>query len=289
MLTQEQIDSYREHGYIGLENVLPADFVAELCRVTDDFVEQSRSVTEHTDVFDLEPGHTAEEPRLRRIKYPVKQHPVYDQAWRHPAILDRVEQLIGPGVRTNSTKLNIKAPEYGSAVEWHQDWAFYPQTNDDVLAVGIAMDDMMEVNGCLMVVPGSHKGPVLSHHENGRFVGAVTENLPRAEDAVPIELKTGGISIHHARTLHASAPNRSQRPRRLLLFEYCAIDAWPLVGSISFQDWDGYLESILRGEPTSRPRMAAVPVQVPWPPPERAGSIYEVQTTAKERPMSQAT
>lgn len=289
MLTQQQIESYRENGYIGVENVFPPDFVDELCRVTDDFVEQSRSVTEHTDVFDLEPGHTAEKPRLRRIKYPVKQHSVYDQAWRHPAILDRVEQLVGPGVRANSTKLNLKAPEHGSAVEWHQDWAFYPQTNDDVLAVGIAMDDMLEENGCLLVVPGSHRGPLHSHHENGRFVGAVTENLPRTEDAVPIELKAGGISIHHARTLHASTPNRSQRPRRLLLFEYCAIDAWPLTGAMSFADWDGYLELILRGEPSNRPRMESVPVQVPWPPPDLAGSIYEVQTTAKERPMSKAT
>ena len=56
-------------------------------------------------------------------------------------------------------KINIKAPEYGAAVEWHQDWAFYPHTNDDLLAIGVALDDCEEENGPLMVIPGSHKGP----------------------------------------------------------------------------------------------------------------------------------
>ena len=59
-------------------------------------------------------------------------------------ILEIVEQLIGKGLRTNGNKLNMKPPSKGSAVEWHQDWAFYPHTNDDVLAVGIAIDDMTE-------------------------------------------------------------------------------------------------------------------------------------------------
>lgn len=288
MLTQYQIDAYREHGYLGVDHVLPDDLVAELRRVTDDFVEQSAAVTEHTDVFDLEPNHTAEKPLLRRLKNPVQQHPVYDQAWRHPAVLDIVEQLVGPGVRANNNKLNIKAPGQGSAVEWHQDWAFYPHTNDDVLAVGIAMDDMMQENGCLLVVPGSHKGPIYTHHEKGRFIGAVTEEVPGAEHAVPVEIKAGGISIHHARTLHASAPNRSQRPRRLLLFEYCAIDAWPLSGAMGVTEWDAYVKSILRGVPCNRPRLESVPVELPLPPPERIGSIYEMQTLAEKRPMAKA-
>ena len=68
MLTQEQIDFYNENGYLGVENVLSAEEVADLQRATDEFVEKSREVTEHTDIFDLEPGHTSENPRVRRIK-----------------------------------------------------------------------------------------------------------------------------------------------------------------------------------------------------------------------------
>ncbi len=281
MLTSKKIDFYHENGYLGVEGVLSADEVAELRRVTEGFVQLSGSVTEHTDVFDLEPGHTPESPKLRRLKDPVKQHEVYKKFLHHPRILDIVEQLIGPGLRTNGNKLNMKSPEYGSPVEWHQDWAFYPHTNDDILAVGVSMDEMKYENGCLLVIPGSHKGPVYSHHQDGHFAGAVTEELPDADKAVPIELEAGGISIHHVRTLHASAKNVSSRPRRLLLYQYCAPDAWSLQG---YPNWQAYLDSMVRGEPTNRPRLVDVPVLMPWPESVRGGSIYETQTIL-EKPV----
>ena len=281
MLTSKKIDFYHETGYLGVEGVLSADEVAELRRVTEGFVQLSGSVTEHTDVFDLEPGHTPESPKLRRLKDPVKQHEVYKKFLHHPRILDIVEQLIGPGLRTNGNKLNMKSPEYGSPVEWHQDWAFYPHTNDDLLAVGVSMDEMKYENGCLLVIPGSHKGPVYSHHQDEHFAGAVTEEVPDADKAVPIELEAGGISIHHVRTLHASAKNVSSRPRRLLLYQYCAPDAWSLQG---YPNWQAYLDSMVRGEPTNRPRLVDVPVLMPWPEAVRGGSIYETQTIL-EKPV----
>ena len=285
MLAQAQIDFYHEKGYIGVENVLSAAELAELRRVTDEFVEKSRAVTQHTDVFDLEPGHTAENPRLRRLKDPIKQHPYYDQTLRHPKILDIVSQLIGPGLRSNGNKLNMKYAEFGSPVEWHQDWSFYPHTNDDLLAVGIALDPMTVENGCLLVIPGSHKGPVIDHHSKSRgvFVGAVTDEDFTAAGAVPILLDAGGISIHHVRTLHGSAPNTSPNPRRLLLYQYCAIDAWPIMG---FGSWDAFNATIVRGEPTRVARVTNVPVRMPVPTGEKGGSIYEIQTMMEKRLFS---
>ena len=283
MLSQEQIDFYHTNGYLSVANVLSAAEIAELGQVTDEFVEKSRAVTAHTDVFDLEPGHTPEAPRLRRLKNPVQQHPVYDRAMRHQGILDIVEQLIGPGARTNGNKLNLKSAEFGSPVEWHQDWAFYPHTNDDLLAVGVTLDDMRLENGCLLVIPGSHKGPLYDHHQNGIFVGAVTDPAfnPDEHEVVPLEVKAGGITIHHTRAMHASAPNLSSRPRRLLLFQYCAVDAWPLLG---FGSWEAFNANLLRGEPTNQPRLAAAPVRIPLPQGERSGSIYEIQTML-EKPV----
>ncbi|MEM7028136.1 MAG: phytanoyl-CoA dioxygenase family protein [Chloroflexota bacterium] len=283
MLTQAQIAHYQDQGYLGVEGVFSPEEIVELQQVTDDFVEQSRLVTEHTDVFDLEPGHTSENPRLRRLKNPILHHDVYDRAIRQNTVLDIVEQLIGKGVRTNGNKLNMKSAGYGSAVEWHQDWAFYPHTNDDILAVGIALDDMMMENGPLLVIPGSHKERIYTHHQDGAFVGAVAEDVPHADKAVPIELKAGGISIHHVRALHASSPNVSNRPRRLLLFQYCAADSWPLLGF----SWDGYVNSFLRGEPSNRPRLANVPVELPLPEPIKQGSIYETQTILKNKVMAE--
>lgn len=284
MLNDAQIEQYREKGYVGVEGVLNADEIAALRRVTDEFVEKSRTVSESDDVFDLEPGHTADQPRLRRLKSPINAHEIYAQTIRHDAILDRVAQLIGPAIRTNGNKLNMKSGGFGSPVEWHQDWAFYPHTNDDLLAVGICLDDMNEENGCLLVVPGSHRGPILDHHQDGCFAGAVTEENFDDGTAEKVELKAGGISIHHARALHGSLPNTSPNPRRLLLFQYCSGDSWPLTGT----DWDGYCASFLRGEPSNQPRVTPVPVRMPVPGAQVGGSIYATQTVLKRSTFRRA-
>ena len=277
-LTKDQIEFYREKGYLGVEGVFSAAEVEELQRVTDEFVDKSRSVTEHNDVFDLEPDHTPELPKLRRLKSPASQHEVYDRARRNDRVLDIVSQLVGTeAVRGHGNKLNIKAADFGSPVEWHQDWAFYPHTNDDLLAVGVCIDEMSEANGCLLIIPGSHKGPVLDHHLDGRFAGAVTEPDFDDSTAEKVELPAGGISLHHVRVLHGSLPNRSSNPRRLLLFEYGAGDAWPLRGS----HWDAWCGSFVRGEPTKQPRLTAVPVRLALPVALRAGSIYENQSVLR--------
>jgi phytanoyl-CoA hydroxylase len=275
MISQERIEFYHREGYVGMENVLPDEDLAALRQVTDEFLEKSRNYTENNTVYDLEPGHTPKTPKLRRLKNPVQQHETYDRILRHPAILDIVEQLLGPDIYTNGDKLNMKLPEFGSPVEWHQDWAFYPHTNDDMLAVGVAMDDMLQVNGCLQVLPGSHKRPILDHHFEGHFAGMVTDQNFDDSDAVPIEVHAGGISIHHVRALHGSLPNLSDIPRRLLLLQYCAADSWCIYKTV---DWEAHLGQFVRGEPTNQPRLENVPVRLPLPPVLRSGSIYEAQS-----------
>jgi ectoine hydroxylase-related dioxygenase (phytanoyl-CoA dioxygenase family) len=284
MLDEKQITFYREQGYIGVEGVFSPEETEELRRVTDEFVEKSRQVAQHDDIFDLEPGHTPEHPKLRRIKNPAAHHPVYDRALRNCRVLDIVAQLIGSSIRCTGQKLNLKSAEFGSPVEWHQDWAFYPHTNDDLLAVGIALDDMTLENGCLLVIPGSHKGPILDHTQDGYFAGAVTQADFDDGAAVPVQLKAGGISIHHARLLHGSLPNTSTRSRRLLLFQYCAGDAWPVMG----MSWEAWKQSLLRGELTYEPRVTPVPVRLPLPPSLRQGSIYETQTVLQQSTFKKA-
>jgi ectoine hydroxylase-related dioxygenase (phytanoyl-CoA dioxygenase family) len=281
MLTPAQRQQYRESGYVVARDVVsPAD-IGRLRQVTDEFVEASRQATRHTDIFDLEPGHTRDAPRLRRLKSPVASHPAYRDALHHEGILAIVSSLIGEGLRYNGDKLNMKWAGYGSAVEWHQDWAFYPHTNDDLLAVGIALDDMTAENGCMLMCPGSHSGPIYDHHQDGVFVGAITDGAFDPSGAVDVTMPAGSISLHHARIAHGSRPNMSPLPRRLLLFQYCALDAWPLLGAGS---WEAFNATIIQGEPTWSPRVTDVPVRIPLPSPERVGSIYEIQTQLR-RPL----
>lgn len=277
-LTQEQIDFYRAEGYLALSDVFPPERVAELSAVTDQFIEKSREVTKSGDVFDVEDGHTAENPRLRRLRHPYDQHEAYDRAMRDGRVMRVVTQLVGGDVRYQGGKLNIKPPEVGSAFEWHQDWGFFPHTNDDLLAIGIALEDVTIENGCLMVVPGTHKDPVYDHTQDGVFVGAV-DPAGLNDIAVPLVLPAGAMSVHHVRLLHGSAPNRSPRSRRLLLFEYAAADAWPLVSQPS---WETLQQRMICGEMTALPRLEHVPVRLPFPREgDKRKSIFELHKTLK--------
>lgn len=282
MVTREQVDFYRENGFLAVEGVFSEAEMAEARRVVEELVEAARDITDHTDVYDLEPSHSAAEPRVRRLKSPAAVHPVFDSLIRHPAMLDIVCALLGPEIRMHGNKLNMKAAEYGSPVEWHQDFAFYPHTNDDLLAVGIALDDCLPENGCMLMVPGSHRWPILDHHQDGVFMGAI--DAPRQgldmTAAVEVPVHAGGITLHHCRTLHGSALNTSTKPRRLFLVEIAAVDAWPCLG---VTDLAAFNAKILRGSPTSSYRVKDMDIRVPLPKHERAGSIYEIQTPLRAK------
>ncbi|MEZ5818869.1 MAG: phytanoyl-CoA dioxygenase family protein [Hyphomicrobiaceae bacterium] len=282
MLTPEQVDYYNEHGYLMVPEVLNAAELAELRQVVDEIVAGASKVTDHTDVYDLEDGHSPQSPRVRRIKTPHKHFDYFNRLVRKPSITARLAALIGPNIRLHGSKLNMKSAGFGAPVEWHQDWAFYPHTNDDVLATGILLDDCDMENGPMLMIPGSHRGRMYDHHADGAFCGAITGELNQIDfdKAVPLTGKAGSMSIHHARTLHGSAQNTSAKPRRLLLFEYAAADAWPLMGISDFAEFNS---RIVLGNPTVEPRLRPAPVRMPLPPAKAQGSIYENQRGAKVR------
>ena len=285
MLTQAQKDDYQRDGAIVVPDVLTAAEVAELRRVTDGFVERARAITAHDAIYDLEDSHTPAQPRVRRIKAPHLHDPAYAALVRHPKIIAVLQDLWGPGIRFDTAKLNLKSAGFGAAVEWHQDWAFYPHTNDDLAAVGVMMDDMELENGPLLIIPGSHRDPAVHDHhgEDGRFCGAMDPGKREVDytKAVPLTGRAGSITVHHVRAVHGSAPNTSNRARRLLLFQFRAADAWPLLG---FPDGIEAFDALLvAGEPTLAPRLADVPVRLPLPPAGKQGSIYENQKGLKNR------
>ncbi|MAI42810.1 MAG: phytanoyl-CoA dioxygenase family protein [Candidatus Azotimanducaceae bacterium] len=274
MLTNDQIKAFQTNGYLAVENVISAEELEELRGVTEEFVERSRGISESNSTFDLEPGHTADLPQLRRITRPVDQHQIYAKYVHHQSILDIVESLIGPNLRYHNNKVNMKNPGHGSAVEWHQDWAFYPHTNDDLLEVGIALDDMTEENGALMVIPGSHKGKTWDHHQDGLFVGAVTDPKFEPNRAVSLKVKAGGITLHHVRMVHGSKPNESDKSRRMFFIGFYAVDAWPLIPTgQSLEEMD---KCIVRGQSSLEPRLKELPVRLSLPRVE-GGSIYAQQ------------
>ena len=277
-------DDYEQQGFVVVDELFEKGEVAEFQRVTNELVEQSGSLRKSDPQFDLEPEHSEANPRVQRIKVPHKRSEVFGRAVRNPKLLQMLKILLGENVRFRNSKLNIKAAHGGSAVDWHQDWAFYPHTNPDLLAVGIMIDDIDEDNAPLMVVPQSHLGKTLNHHYKGIFSGSVDLEKERIDlsTAVKITGKAGSASFHHVKTLHGSSPNFSNRPRRLLLFEFAAADAWPLVDFEVYGNFSEYEEKIVIGKNTLQPRCENVDMIMPYPRPPNPDSIYRIQESRKK-------
>lgn len=284
MLNWKQKDFFWQNGYLLVEDAVPDSVIAQARAVVDEQVAAARFVKASDDRYDLEDDHSAANPKVRRIKNPHNVHRVFDRLLRSDALLDPVADLLGDNLRFQHTKLNIKPAGGGEAVEWHQDWAFYPHTNDDILEVGIMLDDCGPDNGPLLVIPGSHRGPVYDHHHDGCFVGAIdvaATDLDPAS-AVPLLGRAGSITLHHVRMVHGSEANLSQRDRRLLLYGYAAADAWILPAHL-YPGLEAYDAQIVRGAPTLQPRLCDLPVRMPYPPAPNEGSIFENQRSVRGR------
>ena len=155
-LTAQQRKEYEAEGFTLCPALISSQDAAELRAAVDDMLAQAEGLrAEPNSLFDFEDSHTPDEPRVQRIKRPDRVSDPFRRLLRDRRICGVVAQLLGPNVRHQNVKLNIKAAGYGAAVEWHQDWAFYPHTNQGVLAAAVFIDDMTSENAPMMVVPKS--------------------------------------------------------------------------------------------------------------------------------------
>ncbi len=284
MVDDNAVRHYREQGWLLVEDVLDRTELAALRDRVAVMVAGARGLNTHSDLYDLEPDHRPDAPRVRRIKTPDKSDAAFADLARAPKLVAILQALLGTGsVRLQGSKINLKAAGGGAPVEWHQDWAFYPATNDDLLAVGVMLDDCTVENGAMLMLPGTHIGPVFDHHADGCFCGAIDPAALALATAVPVVGRAGSMSFHHVRTVHGSAQNLSDWPRALLLYEFAAADAFPLSGVRDLAEFDSRLVS---GAATILPRLAPVPVRMPLPPAPNQGSIYENQSTTTHRYFS---
>ena len=290
MLTRDQVAAYHRDGYILVEHALHPAWLKRVRDWIDGCVVRAAGVTASNDVYDFEDTHTPEAPRVRRIKDPVARDALFWELIRDPGVSGPLQQLIGPNIRLFGSKLNMKSAGYGAPVEWHQDWAFYPHTNDDVLAAGIFLDDVDAQNGPLMVIPNTHKGPILNHHNDaGIFIGGIEDAANRCDldKAVPIHGPAGSMSVHHVRAIHGSSLNLSGKPRRILFYEMAAADAWPIwsdVIALKYRNFAQFNEHMIVGEPTNDARMTALPVRMPGPWKDgKVDGIFAIQGEGKQR------
>jgi hypothetical protein len=156
---------------------------------------------------------------------------------RHPRVLALVEAMFGEKVELQHAKMINKYPAQGASsnIKWHQDYPFFPHTNDDLLAFALHFDDESDESGPLQFLSGSHKRGVFSHADAGTGEFLYQINDPafdiKAFPSVVVKCNAGDITLHHGNSVHASSPSQGKR-RRVLYLQYRAIDALQLAGVI---------------------------------------------------------
>ncbi len=170
---------------------------------------------------------------LRRylcIHFPHKLSPVLEGVARHPAVVDLLTAVIGPNVKLVQTMLFIKS-EGRPGQAWHQDEYFIPTRDRSLAAAWIALDDATVENGCLWVIPGSHRRGVLypdREHEDADFDCTVESyGFAYSEaDAVPVEVPAGALVLFDGYLLHRSLPNTGAHGmRRAFVSHYMSAES----------------------------------------------------------------
>ena len=194
-LSEAQVAHYREHGF-----VFPVDVLS---------LEEARRARAGLEAWERQSGAP--------LAYPEKSAAYLLFDWAdaiafHPAVLDAVEDLIGPDILVYHSTIFVKEANTPSFVHWHQDGAYFFLDPPEQVTAWIALSEASVRAGCMRVIPGSHRGDWLAHSDDPspdnlipRGQGVLGRHGPG--DGVLMPLTTGQMSLHHTKALHASGPN----------------------------------------------------------------------------------
>jgi ectoine hydroxylase-related dioxygenase (phytanoyl-CoA dioxygenase family) len=196
---------------------------------------------------------------LRRylcVHHPHKLSAVVRRSVAHPRIVDAMLRVVGPNIKSMQSMLFIKS-EGRPGQPWHQDEFFIPTRDRSLTAVWIALDDATVENGCLWVLPGSHRRGVLypdREQDDPRFDCSIEAyDFPyRDEDAVPVEVPAGSAVVFNGYLLHRSLPNTGRHGfRRALVHHYMSAESplcWKVPANTAPARWDYRDIMVVAGE-----------------------------------------
>lgn len=206
-LSEEQVAAYRREGYVAPLGAVDAAQAGH-------WLEDVRRCCG-------EAARPESSAGLRQPSSRVKPYLLFPWAAalvRHPAILDAVEDVIGPDILVFHTTLWWKPARSEGFVPWHQDATYFGLAPHEHVTAWLALTPSTEESGCVTVLPGSHRHGQLPHadRKDPRVMlsrGQTVAVAPEAAQAVPIPLAPGEFSLHDTLVLHASAPNRAAEDR----------------------------------------------------------------------------
>ena len=225
-LTPEQVSFFNDKGYLTPLPIFDGDHVDANRRYFDGLMATVADAGDGRDAYSI-------------CGYQATCRGLYDLAVS-PAILDLVEDLIGPDIVCWGTHFFCKLPGDPKRVSWHQDAPYWPLTPARSVTAWLAIDDVDRENGCMQIIPDSHRVGELVLEESAaaeqNLLDSSVVNIEQYGDPVCLELKGGEISLHSDMLLHASEPNLSKRRRCGLTLRYSPPSVRPYqdyeVGSI---------------------------------------------------------
>ena len=239
-LTQQQLAFFREEGYLLVEDAIDPSVSQRLRAELDEGIDAfARAELAHGRLSDAH----AEEPFERRLHLLALQladpapmlalgrgkqrTPGMFQIYTCPSLLDIVESVIGPEVLAHP-QFNIRAKrpyQDEGVVPWHQDLGYLQPDAAETFMVNfwIPLVDATRENGCMEVIAGSHRAPLLDHEHGmgpaGNFKGVIDEQLPDGEHVL-CPVRVGGVLLTQHKTMHRSLPNVSDHIRWSLDLRY---------------------------------------------------------------------
>jgi len=200
VLTQQQIDQYHDVGYVSPIDVMSEDEAAAYLQKLES---AEREYPDEINAQNRNNGHLS--------------FSFLDELVHHPVIVSAVEDLIGVNISLWGSVLFIKDPQTKGFVSWHQDATYMGLKPHDFVTPWLALTDSNRENGCMSMIPGSHKNHIRTHEDtfdedNILTRGQQVENVDEST-AVDLVLRAGQMSLHHAEIIHGSQPNHSNRRR----------------------------------------------------------------------------
>ena len=240
--TDEELDSFRRDGFCVQRDLLPPEYVDRILQITErDEAAQSGDIEYEADVqYPGAPHSLTDEGgrTIRRLRQAFSRDPVFSRLVKQPFILNRLQQLLGDQVVMPLAHHNCvmtKHPRYSSDTGWHQDIRYWSFANSELVNVWFALGAETEANGCLRLLPGSHRMSVSADRlDDERFFrDDAPQNQAMLRTAVTAELKAGDVLFFHARCFHSASRNYSDQTKYSAVFTFRSLDNPPLANSRS--------------------------------------------------------
>lgn len=221
-LSREQVEFFRENGYVSGIRVLTDEQADRLCGELEPLFQPGHPGFEWWYEY-----HTNESPDPSQVLFHAlgawRIAPGFHDVLWHPAITVAASQLLEGAVRFWHDQLFCKPARHGGVVAWHQDYSYWTRTKPLAhLTCWIGLDDSTRENGCVHYVPGSHRWELLPITGLAGDMDAIRQVLTpeqweQFQNPVAVELKRGECTFHHGLTIHGSFANHSDRPRRAVV------------------------------------------------------------------------